>query len=185
MTASDPAGNAVQQNLTTTRQGTISTDVALQWNRQALEAIRLTATDPPPAARVLAMVNFAQYDTLAAIDGTPAYLIHESIAGPVSVDAALAEAAYTVLYALFPSQRSVFDTALNGLLATIVAGPAKTNAVALGDSIGIGILAIQSNDGSDVFVDDAGSTELGVRRPDSPVIIYLVNRSGTMPRYLT
>jgi hypothetical protein len=148
---------------------TVTTDVSLQWNHQALEAIRLTAMDPPPAARVLAMVSLAQYDTLAAIDGTLAYLVQQSVAGPVSVDAALAEAAYTVLYALFPTQRSVFDATLNSLLETISDGPAKTSAVALGLSIGSDILSIRSNDGSDVFVDYPGSTDVGMWHPDAPM----------------
>ena len=45
----------------------------IAWNQQALKAIQLDVTDPPIATRILAMVSLAQYDTLAAIEGTPAY----------------------------------------------------------------------------------------------------------------
>ena len=167
--ATDLAGNTAQRTLTVNRVGTVTTDVALQWNQQALEAIRMTVMDPPLAARVLAMVSLAQYDTLAAIDGTPAYLIHETATGPISVDVALAKAAYTVLYAVFPSQRQAFDATLNALLGTIADGAAKNNAIALGLSIGSGILAVRSNDGSDDFVDYPGSTDVGMWRPDAPM----------------
>src|SRR6185295_16086105 len=93
LTATDPAGNIAQRNLTINRQGVDPADMAILWNQQTLDAIRLTVMDPPLAARVLAMVSLAQYDTLAAIDGTPAYLMHQGVSGPVSVDAALAKAA--------------------------------------------------------------------------------------------
>ena len=88
-TTSDTADNTAQPNLTIALgKGTVSTDVALQSNQQALDAIRLTVVDPPPAPSALAMVSLAQYDTLATIDGAPAYLVHEGIARPVSVDMA-------------------------------------------------------------------------------------------------
>ncbi len=169
ITTNDAAGNTAQQGLTITRQGQVTQDVALTWNQQALEAIRLTLADPPIAARALAMLSLAQYDTLAAIEGTPAYLVHQTVSGPVSVDVALAKAAYTVLYALFPSIRANFDAALNALLATVPDGAAKTNALNLGLSIGSAVLAIRATDGSDAFVEYDGSTDVGKWRPDAPM----------------
>ncbi len=169
LTATDAAGNNAQRGLTVTRQGAVTADVALQWNQQALEAIRLTVMDPPVATRVLAMVSLAQYDTLAAIEGTPAYLVRQSVSGPVSLDAALAKAAHTVLYALFPSLRATFDAALNSLLSTIPADAARSNALALGLAVGNGVLAIRAQDGSDVFVDYPGSAQIGAWRPTAPM----------------
>jgi len=157
-----PANFAAQQSQD------VVTDVALQWNQLALEAIRITATDPPLSTSVLAMVSIAQSDTLSAIKGTPAYLIHQSLTGPVSVDVAVAVSSYTVLYAFFPSQRAVFDTALNDLLSTIPDGEAKTNALDLGSSIGIGVLAIRSSNGSDVFANYPGSLDLAGWLPTDP-----------------
>jgi hypothetical protein len=128
LTATDQAGNVSTQNLSITQQGVVPPDVALQWNQITLDSIRLLVTDPPIAARILAMVSLAQYDTLAAIEGTPAYLIHQSVTGPVSVDVAIAKSAYTVLYALYPSFRSTYDNALNVLLGTVADGAAKIDA---------------------------------------------------------
>jgi hypothetical protein len=169
LTSSDLAGNTSQASLTITRQGTVTSDVALDWNQLALDAVRLSVTDPPIATRILAMVSLAQYDTLAAIENTPAYLIHQTVSGPVSVDAALAKAAYTILYQLFPAQRTTFDATLNSLLAGIADGPAKTNALALGQAVGQGVLTVRANDGSDVFVDYPGSQDLGQWRPTAPM----------------
>src|SRR6267143_665590 len=169
LTSSDLAGNTSQAALTITRQGTVTSDVALDWNQLALDAVRLSVTDPPIATRILAMVSLAQYDTLAAIENTPAYLIHQTVTGPISVDVALAKAAHTVLYQLFPAQRATFDAALNSLLAGIADGAAKTTALTLGQAVGQGVLAVRANDGSDTFVDYAGSQQIGLWRPDAPM----------------
>ena len=167
--ASDVAGNTAQTVLTITQQGTVATDVAMAWNQLTLDAIRLSVTDPPIATRILAMVSLAQFDTLAAIENTPAYLIDQSVTGPVSVDAALAKAAHTVLYDFFPAQRGTFDAALNALLAGIADGAAKTNALALGLSVGQGVLAVRANDGSAAFADYPGSENVGQWRPTAPM----------------
>jgi hypothetical protein len=167
LTGQDVAGNIRQVNLSITRQGTVTADVSLQWNQITLDAIRLLDVDPPLAARILAMEALAQYDTLAAIEGTSAYLVHQTVSGPVVLDAALAKASYTVLYALFPSLRSSFDTSLNNLLATISDGTAKTNALSLGAAVGNGVLAVRANDGSDAYVTYPGSTDIGMWRPDA------------------
>ena len=151
LTVTDAAGKASQSALTITREGTISTDVALTWNLQALEAVRQEVTDPPIATRVLALVSLAQYDTLAAIEGTPAYLVQHSLSGPVNADVALAKAAQTVLNALFPARRDTFDTVLAQLLAGVPDGAAKTNALALGQDIGQSVLVLREHDGSDAY----------------------------------
>ncbi len=167
--AVDLAGNTTQLDLTVTREGALTPDIAVTWNRQALEAIRLTVMDPPQATRALAMMSLAQYDTLAAIEGFPAYLVHQSISGPVSIDAALAKAAHTILSALFPGQRPAFDGALNATLSAIADGSAKTNALTLGLSVANAILAIRGGDGSDVFIDYPGSDAVGSWRPTLPM----------------
>jgi hypothetical protein len=166
----DAAGNAGPAvPFTLTRQGTVTTDAALVWNTQALEAIRQTVTDPPVATRILAMVSLAQYDTLAAIEGTPAYLIQRGATGPVSTDAALAQAAHGVLYPLFPNQRASFDAALAAALAAVPDGAAKDNGRALGQAIAQGVLALRANDGSNDFVTYPGSTATGQWRPSGPM----------------
>ena len=41
-----------------------------------------------------------------AIDGTPAFMVQKSVGGPVSAEAAVVQAAYEVLYYVYPAQRA-------------------------------------------------------------------------------
>ncbi|MDN5873143.1 MAG: Ig-like domain-containing protein, partial [Sinobacteraceae bacterium] len=167
--ASDAAGNTSERSLTIQRSGEVTQDQALFWNHQALEAIRLDVTDPSIATRRLAMVSLAIYDSLAAIDGTQAYLVKRSVEGPVSADAAVAAAAYRILSAEYAGQKTSLDAALADSLAKVAEGSAKDAGIALGAAVADAILALRGNDGSDAFVDYPGSTELGKWRPTGPM----------------
>ncbi|SEF48157.1 Ig-like domain (group 3) [Nitrosospira multiformis ATCC 25196] len=167
--AIDAAGNTSERSLTFQRTGEITQDQALFWNSKALEAIRLDVTDPPIATRLLAMVSLAIYDSLAAIDGTQAYLVKLSATGPVSADAAVAAAAHRVLTVEYPGQKGTFDAALAASLAKVAEGPAKDAGIALGTAVADTVLALRGNDGAQTFVDYPGSTELGKWRPTGPM----------------
>ena len=171
-TVTDLAGNTGQAAITITKTGAVTADVSLVWNQLALDAIQATVIYPEDATRVLAIMSLAQFDTLAAIQGTPAYLVGRTVSGPVSIDLALAQAADTVLANLFPSLQGRFDAALAALAATIPDGPAKTAALALGASIGQAVYDIRASDGSNTYVDYTGSTQIGKWRPTGPA--YLV-----------
>jgi len=141
-------------------------DSILYWNDVALEANRVSHTNgkeeqtgPPLSARALAIVHLAMYDAFAGASlnppDLPAYL--PSLAAPdagASVDAAVAGAAHVTLTALFPSQKSDFDTkfALAGLTGT--AAQLKAGA-AYGRLVGETLLAER---GGDPGVDGAGYT---------------------------
>ncbi|CAN7346405.1 Ig-like domain-containing protein [Pseudoduganella sp. LjRoot289] len=172
LTATDAAGNASSLARTFTRVAQLQQDAVLTWNNIALKAIQLDVSDPAIATRVLAIQSLAVYDTLAAIEGTPAYLVQRNVTGPLSAEAAVAEAAYRVLYQLYPGQRAIFDTALAASLALITDGAAKDAGVALGKSIAEDVLAVRANDGYLDFAADDGSSELGKWRPTGPA--YLV-----------
>jgi len=167
--ARDAAGNTRTLERSISRSGIVSADAVLGWNQQALEAIRIAVSRPSEATRVLALVSLAQYDTIAAIEGTPAFMVQRTVAGSVSAEAAVAQAAHTVLRALFPARRAVFDAALTQQLADIPASDAKTNAINLGRDIANAILALRANDGADDFVDYPGSTQIGYWRPTAPM----------------
>ena len=167
-TVTDLAGNTSQATVTITKTGTITSDVAITWNQLALDAIQATVIYPEDASRVLAIMSLAQYDTLAAIQGTPAFLVGRTVTGPISIDLALAQAADTVLTNLFPSLQGKFDAALAALSASLPDGPAKTSALALGASIGQAVYDIRASDGSNTFVDYTGSSQIGKWRPTGP-----------------
>ena len=121
------------------------------WNDIALRAIQLDVTDPPVATRNLALVSLAQYDTLAAIEGTPAYLVQQSVSGAANAQAAVATAAHRILSLIYPAQKAVFDAALVTALAAVADGSAKDTGIALGLSVADAVLAARSNDGADGF----------------------------------
>ena len=169
LTATDAAGNATSITRTITRTSTVQADAVLEWNGIALRAVQLDVTDPPVATRTLAMVSLAQYDALAAIEGTPAYLVSLSVSGPVSSQAAAAVAAHRILSQTYPAQKAVFDAALAADLAAIPDGQAKDQGIALGLSVADAVMALRANDGSEDFVAYDGSTALGQWRPTGPM----------------
>ncbi|SCX42366.1 Ig-like domain-containing protein [Nitrosospira sp. Nsp1] len=185
--ATDAAGNTSDRSITFQRTGEVTQDQALFWNHQALEAIRLDVTDPPIATRLLAMVSLAIYDSLAAIDGTQAYLVKRTVEGSVSADAAVASAAHRVLSSEYPGQKGIFDAALADSLTKVAEGSEKDAGIALGTAVADIILALRSNDGSDAFVDYPGSGELGKWRPTGPMfeVADQPNWANVMPFALT
>ncbi|MDT7833571.1 Ig-like domain-containing protein, partial [Aquabacterium sp. OR-4] len=165
----DAAGNSQGLSFTVTRVETTQTDAVLTWNDIALRAIQLDVTDPPVATRNLALVSLAQYDTLAAIEGTPAYLVQRSVSGAVNAQAAVAVAAHRILSLTYPAQKTVLDAALASSLASIADGAAKDAGITLGLSVADAVLAIRANDGSNAFTEYAGSTAVGQWRPTGPI----------------
>ncbi|MCC6717083.1 MAG: choice-of-anchor D domain-containing protein, partial [Acetobacteraceae bacterium] len=169
VTISDLAGNTASTAITINRSGTVTTDAALTWNGVALEAVRSSAMHPPLAARAMAMMGLAQFDTLAAIEGSAGFLVSFNVSGAVDTELALAKAAHTVLYALFPGARADLDAALAAATAAVPAGEARTNALAIGLKVGQAVLAIRAGDGSDNYVEFTGSTIPGQWRPTAPM----------------
>ena len=162
-------GATGQAQATITRQSaTAGTDVSMQWDQVTLNTIAGLAMQAPDASRLLAIVSLAQYDTLAAIEGTPAYLVQESVSGPVSEPAALAQAAYEVLVDLFPVLKPAYDAALATSFQGIASGQALTAGIALGKSIADTIVALRQNDGSADFVQYDGGSLPGQWSPTAP-----------------
>ncbi len=168
-TATDAAGNATSLNRTFTRIVQVQADAVLAWNDIALRAIQLDSTFPEVATRTLAMVSLAQYDALAAIQGTPAYLVRLSVSGPADAQTAAAVAAHRILSLTYPAQQGILDTALAASLAARPNGAAKDTGIALGLSVANAVWAARQNDGSTAFIDYTGSTAAGQWRPTGPM----------------
>ena len=164
----DLAGNTASSAITVNRSGTLATDAALTWNQATLEAVRKSSMYPETATRIMAMVAIAQFDTLAAIEGTAAFLVRQTAAGPVHTELALARAAHAILHFTFPNQRTSLDAILAAASAAVPEGASKVNALALGAAIGQAVLDIRASDGSANFVDFGGSDMVGVWRPTGP-----------------
>jgi len=105
-------------------------DVVTDWNLQVF------TSGGPQIARTLAMVHLAMFDAANAIG--PRYRPYLTLPAPpdgASPEAAAASAAHGVLARLFPGQAASLLTALNGSLAAIPDGQAKTDGVAYGDLV--------------------------------------------------
>ncbi len=144
------------------------TDPVLVWNQVALTAIQRDVTRPAAATRMLALVSVAIYDALAAIDGTRAFMVNQSVDGPASAQAAVAAAAHRILSLHYPNQRAIFDAALQTSLAAVPDGAAKTTGTALGVSVANAVWNLRSNDGSASAQTYAGGSDAGAWRPTGP-----------------
>lgn len=83
------------------------------WNAVALQAIRAENTPPPMAARDLAIVQAAIYDSVNSIVSSgPAFHVRVRAPKDASVAAAVAGAAHEALTGLFPRDSATFDAAL-------------------------------------------------------------------------
>lgn len=169
--------------------GSAAADVITEWNQNAVAAIHLTNTNPVLSPRLLAIMHGAMFDAVNSVDHAYGSL-HISLTAPddTSRRAAAAQAAYTVLANLFPSQLTALDAQLSASLAAIAANPgddefscrvahgdsdgsdvAVANGIALGAAVAEDVLAWRSKDGLAKPVPDFfGGTAPGEWRPVIP-----------------
>jgi hypothetical protein len=165
---------------------TNTTERVLYWNDVVLKAISLDHVPaaarenrtygeqygPANSSRALAIVQLAVFDAINAIaQRYPSYSGLPQAASDTSPDAAVAQAAHDTLAALYPSQKSRFDSQLADDLARLPAGRANNNGTDLGRRAAAAVLALRTHDhsrhtdyivGQDYFVSNAP----GQWRPD-------------------
>lgn len=130
-----------------------ATAVAIGVEKQLTNA-RLT--------RGLAMMHVAMFEAVNAIDGryTP-YKLELMADKGASREAAATAAAHEVLISLFPDEKSTLEQKLRASLA-IVDGDARTKGVELGRKAAAGIMALRTDDGSNVQESYRPFTRAGV-----------------------
>jgi PAP2 superfamily len=136
-----------------------------RWNMIAINASGLDHTPVAPgenrvfgeqlgpgrSSRAMAIVHIAMFDALDAIvGGYTSYTGTQAAPGPMSVDAAISQAARDTLAALFPSQTATFNAYLAEDLAAIRNPQQKANGIDLGQRTAAAILAMRLNDGSQI-----------------------------------
>lgn len=128
----------------------VEADVITDWNDQLLSAIRQAPADPPTMARSGAMVMTAMYNAVNAVDQThQSYGGFNVLAAPgTSREAAAAQAAHDVMVHLYPTLAPQWATQLTTSLAAIPNGPAKDVGVQLGIASASHMIALRSNDGT-------------------------------------
>ncbi len=135
-----------------------------RWNVIAINATGLDHTPVAPgenrvfgeqfgpgrSSRAMAIVHIAIFDALDAIvGGYTSYTGTQAAPGPMSVDAAIAQAGHDTLATVFPSQTAIFDAYLAEDLAAVRNAQQKANGIDLGRRTAAAILAMRLNDGSE------------------------------------
>jgi hypothetical protein len=136
----------------------LSGDPVIFWNEVALHAAVVDhgigapglQFGPTRTSRAFAIVQGAVYDAVNSIDPEAApYLIQLPAPKGTSIDAAVAEAAYTTLVNLYPYQKPYFDqqlaTSLQGIPLI-----SKIEGLVVGGIVAEVFLAVRSHDGSQV-----------------------------------
>jgi hypothetical protein len=155
----------------------LSAAFVFQWNDLLLDVQRLRAQGNPPAARALAIMGAAVYDSVNAVNPTHTVFHVDartfSGAPTASADAAAAQAAHDVAYGLYtqPAERTRFDGLLATQLAEVEGGQAETDGIALGHYVAGEILDWRSDDGSATppVVSYTIGTEPGDWQPTPPL----------------
>ena len=140
-------------------------DSIRRWNQISIDASGLDHTPPAPgenrvfkqqlgpgrASRAIAIVHIAMFDAINAVAGEyQSYTGVQAPRGPISMEAAISQAAHDTLAALFSAQAASFDAWLAEDLAKVYNKNAKANGVDLGKRAAAAILALKSNDGSEI-----------------------------------
>ena len=136
-----------------------------RWNAIAINASGLDHTPVAPgelrkfgeqlgptrASRAMAIVHIAIFDSVnAVLGGYQSYTGIQPVKPPVSLDAAVAQAAHDTLAALYPSLAPAFDSLLSDDLAKVSNKNERSNGVSLGQRAAAAILALRTNDGSQI-----------------------------------
>src|SRR5467141_50789 len=151
-----------------------------RWNAIAINASGLDHTPVAPgeirtfgeqlgpgrSSRAMAIVHIAIFDSVnAVLGGYQSYTGIQSVKPPVSLDAAVAQAARDTLVALYPSQASAFDSLLADDLAKVSNKNERANGISLGQRAAAAILALRTNDGSQLAEPRVGVNYLTSDQP--------------------
>jgi len=145
----------------------LSGDVVLQWNQAVLAAIRNDRPTIGFVTRDLAIVHTAIYDAVNAIDHTSAAILVQPAAAPAdaSLVAAADAAGLVTASALFPDETALFQATYQSALDSVPDGQAKTDGIAVGQSVAEQVLIARSNDGANAVVNYTPGTAPGDWRP--------------------
>lgn len=113
-------------------------DAVTDWNTIAGDMIVQARIGTPPAVRIMAIVQTAVHEAVAATQQ----------ATPASVDAAVAAASRASLAKLLPQQEPAVAAAYRAAMAKLGDGPATAAGVAAGEQAAARVLAWRADDGA-------------------------------------
>jgi len=126
------------------------TDPVLYWNSVMLDAIRASATPPPVATRVIAMMHTAIFDAVNASNGGvyQSYSLDPNVKAWANADAAAAVAARSVLLATLPGQASYINQKFDLVMGGLPDQPAVALGASLGGQAADAVIARRTGDGA-------------------------------------
>ncbi|GAA6621017.1 hypothetical protein [Scytonema sp. NUACC26] len=164
-------------------------DAILFWNDIALTAVANDHTGSPApleqggptrTSRALAIVHVAMFDAFNSIDRSyTQYLASVSSSSSASKEAAIAQAAFATLAALYPRQLEVFTSKFNDFLASIPPGEDRDEGINIGAEVADRILVDRRQDGSQADMPYIAGILPGQHRPDP----LNPNQGFTTPRW--
>jgi hypothetical protein len=129
--------------------GAAYADVIMDWNAKADAIAAEKQILPAPHSRALAMLHIAMFEAVNAVEHRYApYKLTLSADRSTSKEAAAAAAAYDVLLAIYPDQKTRLDEALTASLSGIADPESRSKGIELGKQAAAGVLALRANDGS-------------------------------------
>jgi hypothetical protein len=188
----DAAGNSSLADFGITRVDDGTTDPIFGWNWVMLEAIRIGGLVTANASRLLALESIATLDALAAIDGTSPFMVALDAPEGISAPIAAAAAAHRVLSYYFTGNaqaavlQASFDARLAQDLAQLAPGADRDAAVAFGQAVADGVIAIRAGDCHDAVVTYVPGTDPGDWRPTprvGPGDTELPGRPAQLPQW--
>jgi hypothetical protein len=120
---------------------TARADVVTDWNQQANAIVADAKLGPPPAYRVMALVQTAVQDAVSAAQALPQ-------GGDVAVAAAVAAANRATLAKLLPAQEAAVAAAFQKALSALPEGAARAAGVTAGEQAAAALLARRADDGA-------------------------------------
>jgi hypothetical protein len=146
-----------------------SADVIADWNENAVSYGVLHNMGPPPAERIVAMMQLAMFDAVNSIERKyRPYLVQLPATPGASEDAAAAAAAGTVLAGINPQTQVAMNSLLESYLAAIPDSPAKAEGIKLGEAVAAKMLKERANDGAKEPDTYRPRTTAGVYVPTAP-----------------
>jgi hypothetical protein len=126
-----------------------SADVIADWNDRAIDLIVNQKMPPPPAERLVAMVQVAMFDAVNSIEHKyQPYLVQLATTANVSKEVAAAVAAGTILASINPQAHAQMKAELATYLNAFPDSDAKSEGIKLGEAVALKILEARANDGS-------------------------------------
>ena len=123
-------------------------NIVAQWNKVAEDVVVASGAFQIEGLVYMSYTQLALFDALVAIVGGYAPYGHalDAPAG-ASPEAAVVEAAYTVLVHHFPGSASALAAARDSSLGAIADSQAKVDGIALGHASALDIIALRTGDG--------------------------------------